>query len=194
MRKLTRADLYTLEKYAEARRDFRAKLIEHKKDRRLAIGPDAALYFEDRLTVQYQIQEMLRVEKIFEPAGIDEELEAYNPLIPDGSNWKATFMLEYEDETERRKRLAELLGIEARVWLRVQGMARIQPFYNEDIDRSAEDKTASVHFMRFELSPAMVKALKNGAGLAAGIDHPRYNHTVDPVPANILKSLIDDLD
>ncbi len=194
MKKLTRADLFSLEKYAETRKAYRDKVLEHKQDRRLAIGPDANLYFENRLTVQHQIQEMLRIEKVFEPAGIDEELSAYNPLIPDGKNWKATFMLEYEDVGERRKKLAKLIGVEAKVWMQVAGFDRISPIYNEDMDRSDEAKTASVHFLRFELSDAMIKALKAGAKLTAGIDHPAYPHTTDPVPANIVKSLIQDLD
>ncbi len=194
MKKLTRADLFSLEKYAETRKAYRDKVLEHKQDRRLAIGPDANLYFENRLTVQHQIQEMLRIEKVFEPAGIDEELSTYNPLIPDGKNWKATFMLEYEDVGERRKKLAELIGVEAKVWMQVAGFDRISPIYNEDMDRSDEAKTASVHFLRFELRDAMIKALKAGAKLTAGIDHPAYPHTTDPVPANIVKSLIQDLD
>ena len=194
MQKLTRADLFSLKKYAEQRQDFRARVLEHKKNRRLAIGPNANLYFEDRLTIQYQVQEMLRIEKVFEVAGIEEELAAYNPLIPDGSNWKATFMLEFEDEAMRRRRLVELRGVEANVWMQVSGFERIRPIYNEDMERSDEEKTAAVHFMRFELNPAMIRALKAGAGLAAGIDHPAYLHTVEPVPAAILNALLQDLD
>lgn len=194
MNKLTRADLFSLEKYAETRKAFRDQVLEHKQDRRLALGPNANLYFEDRLTIQYQIQEMLRIEKVFEPAGIEEELEAYNPLIPDGSNWKATFMLEYEDVDERRRKLAELRGVEANVWMQVAGFERISPIYNEDMERSDEDKTAAVHFMRFELTDAMIKGLKAGASLSAGIDHPACQQTVDPVPAQIVQSLLQDLD
>lgn len=194
MRKLTRADLLSLEKYAEQRKDFRARVLEHKKNRRLAIGPNANLYFEDRLTIHYQVQEMLRIEKVFEVAGIEEELEAYNPLIPDGSNWKATFMLEFEDEAVRRRRLVELRGVEANVWMQVSGFERIKPIYNEDMERSDEEKTAAVHFMRFELNPDMVRALKSGAGLAAGIDHPAYKYQVEAVPPDILNSLLQDLD
>ena len=194
MNKLAREDLITLEKYAEMRSDFRDKVMEHKKNRRLAIGPNATLYFEDRLTIQYQVQEMLRVEKIFEAEGIKEELEAYNPLIPDGKNWKATFMLEFGDVAERRIRLAELVGVEANVWMQVAGFDRITPIYNEDLERSTEEKTSSVHFMRFELTDAMIAALKNGAALSAGIDHPQYNYTVDPVYDNTLKALLNDLD
>jgi len=194
MNKLAREDLITLEKYAEMRSDFRDKVMEHKKNRRLAIGPNATLYFEDRLTIQYQVQEMLRVEKIFEAEGIKEELAAYNPLIPDGKNWKATFMLEYGDVAERRIRLAELVGVEAKVWMQVAGCERIAPIYNEDLQRSTETKTSSVHFMRFELTDAMITALKGGASLAAGIDHPNYTDTVNPVAENVLKSLLNDLD
>lgn len=194
MKKLAREDLISLEKYAEMRSDFRDKVMQHKKNRRLAIGPNATLYFEDRLTIQYQVQEMLRIEKIFEAESIKEELEAYNPLIPDGKNWKATFMLEYGDVAERRKRLAELVGVEANVWMQVAGFDRIAPIYNEDLERSTDEKTSAVHFMRFELSDAMIVALKNGATLSAGIDHPHYLHTVEPVPANIVNALVQDLD
>ncbi len=192
MNALTREDLYSLEKYAEIRPQFRARVIEHKKNRRLALGEHAALYFEDALTMQYQIQEMLRIERIFEAAGIQEELEVYNPLIPDGSNWKATFMVEYADETERRAALARLIGIERALWLQVEGHAKVHPIANEDLERETPDKTASVHFLRFELTPAMVAAVKQGAAIRAGCDHPRY--TVDTmVPAAVRDSLAGDL-
>ncbi len=194
MNKLTRDDLLSLEKYAEVRPDFRARVMEHKKNRRLAIGPNANLYFEDRLTIQYQIQEMLRIEKIFEAEGINEELEAYNPLIPDGKNWKATFMLEFEDVDERRLKLAELVGVDADVWMQVEGFERIVPISNEDLERSTESKTSSVHFMRFELSGEMINALKAGASLSAGIDNPAYPHVVAPVAENIRSALIEDLE
>lgn len=189
---LTRDDLYSLEKYAVVRKDFRAKVIEHKKNRRLALGEHAALYFEDKLTMQYQIQEMLRIERIFEPEAIQEELDVYNPLIPDGSNWKATFMVEYPDLEERRAALARLVGIEQRVWMQVQGFDKVRPIANEDLDRSAPDKTASVHFMRFELTPAMAAAVKEGATIRAGIDHPEY-HVEVVVPENVRASLAADL-
>lgn len=189
---LTRDDLYSLEKYAQVRQDFRAKVIEHKKDRRLALGEHAALYFEDKLTMQYQIQEMLRIERIFEPEEIQEELDVYNPLIPDGSNWKATFMLEYPDLEERRQALARLVGIENRVWMQVEGFDKVHPIANEDLDRSTPEKTASVHFMRFELTPAMVAAVKGGAAIRAGIDHPAY-HLEVLVPPNVRDSLAADL-
>jgi hypothetical protein len=189
---LTRDDLYSLEKYAQVRKDFRARVIEHKKNRRLALGEHAALYFEDRLTMQYQIQEMLRIERIFEPEAIQEELDVYNPLIPDGSNWKATFMVEYPDLEERRQALARLVGIEHMVWMQVDGFDKVYPIANEDLDRSTPDKTASVHFMRFELTPAMVSAVKAGAALRAGIDHPEYRVDVG-VPENVRASLAADL-
>lgn len=189
---LTRDDLYSLEKYAAVRKDFRAKVIEHKKNRRLALGEHAALYFEDKLTMQYQIQEMLRIERIFEPEAIQEELDVYNPLIPDGSNWKATFMVEYPDLEERRAALARLVGIEQRVWMQVEGFDKVRPIANEDLDRSAPDKTASVHFMRFELTPAMAAAVKEGATIRAGIDHPEY-HVEVVVPGNVRASLAADL-
>ncbi len=172
---LTHDKLYSLEQYARLRPEFRAKVMEHKKQRRVALGDHAALYFEDALTMQYQVQEMLRLERIFEPEGIQEELDVYNPLIPDGSNWKATFMVEYEDEAERKLALARLIGIDKAVWMQVEGHARVRPIANEDLQRETEDKTASVHFMRFELSPAMVAAVKHGATIYAGIDHSAYH-------------------
>jgi len=193
MQKLTREDLYSLEQYAQVRKDFRAKVIEHKKSRRLALGEHAALYFEDRLTMQYQIQEMLRIERIFEPEAIQAELDVYNPLIPDGSNWKASFMMEYPDMEERRAALARLVGVEQKVWMQVEGFERIHPIANEDLDRSHPEKTASVHFLRFELTPAMVEAMKVGAGLRAGIDHPHYQVEV-AVPHDIRDSLAGDLE
>ncbi|MCS6786070.1 MAG: DUF3501 family protein [Thiobacillaceae bacterium] len=192
MEKLTRADLFSLEQYAQVRKDFRAKVLEHKKNRRLPLGEHAALYFEDRLTMQYQIQEMLRIERIFEPEEIQAELDVYNPLIPDGHNWKASFMLEYPDLEERRRALARLVGIEHKVWLQVAGFERLWPIANEDLDRSHPDKTASVHFLRFELTPEMIAAVKGGAGLRAGIDHPNYTVEVE-VPDNVRASLVADL-
>lgn len=169
---LTPADLYSLEQYARLRPEFRAKVIDHKKARRVALGAHAALHFEDALTMRYQVQEMLRLERIFEPELIQEELDVYNPLIPDGSNWKATFMIEYSDVEERRQALARLVGVERAVWMQVAEFARIPPVANEDLDRTAPDKTAAVHFLRFELTPAMAAAVKAGAAIAAGIDHP----------------------
>jgi hypothetical protein len=193
MNKLDRDKLFSLEKYAEVRPEFRARVMAHKKNRRLPIGPNAALYFEDALTMQYQVQEMLRIERIFEAAGIQEELDAYNPLIPDGSNWKATFMLEYPDEEERRVQLEKLIGIERHVWAQVADFARITPVADEDLEREDEHKTASVHFMRFELTPEMAAAVKGGATVSMGIDHPAYTYAVEPIPQNIRDSLAGDL-
>jgi hypothetical protein len=194
MKKLDRKELFSLEEYAEKRKSFRAQVMEHKQNRRLPIGPNATLYFEDRLTIQYQIQEMLRIEKVFEAEGIEEELQTYNPLIPDGSNWKATFMLEYDDEEERREQLGLMLGIDKAVWLKVAEHDRITPITNEDLERETETKTSSVHFMRFELTSAMISDLKQGASLSAGIDHDAYRYSLEPVPENIRESLIKDLD
>jgi hypothetical protein len=194
MKPLTRADLYSLEEYAEQRREFRARVMAHKKSRQLPIGGHATLHFEDRLTVQYQIQEMLRAERIFEARGIAGELEVYNPLIPDGANWKATFMLEYGDTEVRRRELARLVGIEDRVWVQVAGFDPVRGIADEDLERSTTDKTAAVHFLRFELSPAMVAAVKNGAAIAAGVDHPNYGARVDAVPAGMRAALAADLD
>jgi hypothetical protein len=193
MNKLDRDKLFSLEKYAEVRPEFRARVMAHKKNRRLPIGPNAALYFEDALTMQYQIQEMLRIERIFEAAGIQEELDAYNPLIPDGSNWKATFMMEYPDEEERRVQLSKLVGIERHVWAQVADFARITPIADEDLEREDEHKTSSVHFLRFELTPEMVAAIKGGAAISMGIDHPAYTYSVDPVSQNVRDSLAGDL-
>ncbi len=193
MAKLTRQDLFTLEKYAEIRNEFRARVIAHKKQRRVPLGEHAALYFEDALTMQYQIQEMLRIEKIFEAAGIQEELDVYNPLIPDGHNWKATFMVEYADEHDRRAALARLVGIEQDVWMRVEGFDPVFPLANEDLERSTPDKTASVHFLRFELTPGMVAAVKNGAEISAGIAHVQYQATLAPLPRAIRDALAADL-
>jgi hypothetical protein len=193
MNKLTRNDLYSLEKYAEVRPRFRSQVMAHKKNRQVAIGPNATLYFEDRLTMQYQVQEMLRIERIFEAGGINDELEAYNPLIPDGSNWKATFMVEFPDVEERREALKRLKGIETRVWARVAGYEPVRPYADEDLEREDEDKTSSVHFLRFELTPEMVKAVKQGAAIAMGIDHPAYSHQLDPLPQAVRDSLAQDL-
>jgi hypothetical protein len=176
---LTRDDLYSLERYAEIRGDFRTRVMAHKKNRRVALGAHATLYFEDRLTVQYQIQEMLRVERIFEPAGIQDELDAYNPLVPDGANWKATFMIEYEDPEERREALGQLRGIEDRIWVQVHGCDRVFAIADEDMVRENAGKTSAVHFLRFELTPTMIAALKNGADLAMGSDHPHCRFNVE---------------
>jgi hypothetical protein len=193
MQKLTRDCLLSLEKYAEKRSAFRDKVMAHKKDRRLDLGTNAALYFEDRLTMQYQVQEMLRIEKIFEADGINEELDAYNPLIPDGSNWKATFMIEFPEADERQKMLEQLVGIEDRVYVQVEDFARVFAIADEDMDRSDEQKTSAVHFMRFELPAEQSVALKSGASLIAGIDHENYRVEVSPVADNVRNSLLNDL-
>jgi hypothetical protein len=176
---LTHEKLYGLEQYARMRTEFRAKVMAHKENRRLPIGAHATLYFEDSLTMQYQVQEMLRLERIFEPEGIQQELDVYNPLIPDGSNWKATFMVEYEDVAERRAALARLIGIERTVWVQVGECEKVYAIANEDLDRETEDKTAAVHFLRFELTPKMVTAIKQGAIVRAGIAHPNYREEVE---------------
>ncbi|MEW6165747.1 MAG: DUF3501 family protein [Pseudomonadota bacterium] len=171
---LTHDQLFSLEQYARQRPEFRARVMAHKKIRLVPVGPNATLHFEDRLTMQYQVQEMLRLERMFEPGPIQEELDVYNPLIPDGSNWKATFMIEYSDEGERRTQLAKLIGIEKAVWVQVADFARVTSIANEDLDRETDEKTSSVHFLRFELTPDMCRAVKDGAAIRVGIDHPHY--------------------
>jgi hypothetical protein len=193
MQHLTRDNLMSLEQYAQARPTFRAEVLAHKRDRKVAIGPHATLYFEDHLTMQYQVQEMLRIERVFEPEGIEDELSAYNPLIPDGANWKATFMIEYGDIEERRVALMNMVGIEHRVWVQVAGHERVYAIADEDLERATEDKTSSVHFLRFELTPPMVAAARQGAAIGMGIEHEAYNHTVDAVPENVRRSLAHDL-
>ena len=178
MQKLTRDDLYSLEKYSEVRADFRQKVIDHKRNRRIELGTNAALYFEDRLTMQYQVQEMLRIERIFEAHAIQEELDAYNPLIPDGSNLKCTAMFEFVDVGERRRRLAELTGVENHVWLQVDDLPKVYAFTNEDLERSTDEKTSAVHFMRFELTPKMKAALAEGGTISFGVEHDLYRYQV----------------
>jgi hypothetical protein len=192
--KLARGDLWGLEEYAARRADFRVQVMAHKKTRQVSIGPNVTLYFEDRMIMQYQIQEMLRAERIFEPEGIQEELDAYNPLIPDGTNWKATFMIEFPDETERKQALERMVGIEDKVWVQVQGFDRVWAVADEDLERETADKTSSVHFLRFELDPEMIRAAKDGAEIGMGIDHDAYRHSVFPVPAPVRDSLVTDLD
>lgn len=194
MNKLSRADLYSLEQYAEIRPDFRAKVLAHKKNRKVPIGDHATLYFEDRLTIQYQIQEMLRVERIFETVGIEDELNAYNPLIPEGTNLKATFMIEYPDVEQRRRALEKLIDIEDRVWMEVQGMDRVYAIADEDMERETVDKTSAVHFLRFEISAEMAAAIKSGSDFGFGIDHPEYNEANYPVEEEIRRSLAQDID
>jgi hypothetical protein len=185
--------LMPLETYARVRPEFRARVIAHKKDRAIQLGVNVTLIFEDELTIRYQVQEMLRAEKIFEQAGIVDELEAYNPLIPDGSNWKATMMIEYPDENERRLKLGQLIGVEDRVWVQVQGCDRVHAIADEDLERDNGQKTSAVHFLRFELTAAMVVALRGGAVLAMGVDHPHYSATVAGVPDAMRASLLADL-
>ena len=194
MPNLSRADLWSLEEYAEVRPTFRSEVIAHKKTRQVALGDHARLYFEDLLTIKYQIQEMLRIEKVFEAEGILEELEAYNPLIPDGHNWKATFMIEYADPAERALRLAEMIGIEDKVWLQVEGCERVYPIADEDLERDNETKTSSVHFLRFELAPTMIAAVHSGAAITAGIDHPACKIEGVPLEPAVRDSLANDLE
>ncbi len=192
--KLTTDDLYKLEDYARLRPEVRRKAIEEKKRRQVALGDHARLFFENRVTMHYQVQEMLRVERIFEPDGIAEELDAYNPLIPDGDNFKATMMLQYEDVAERRRALARLIGIEDKTWVRVAGYDKVYAIADEDMERANDEKTSSVHFLRFQLTPPMCAALNEGAALAAGIDHEHYAATLDPLPAEVAESLRADID
>lgn len=194
MQKLTRDDLMGLEQYSQERGAFRDRVMAHKKNRRLDMGTNAALYFEDRITMQYQVQEMLRIEKIFEADGINEELEAYNPLIPDGSNWKATFMIEFPEVEERQIMLQKLVGIENRVYVQVADFARVYAIADEDLERADATKTSAVHFMRFEFPPEQAEALKSGASLIAGIDHDNYRVEICPVEDNIRTSLLNDLE
>jgi len=193
MDKLISTDLMSLERYARERPAFRAHVMEHKRDRKLAVGPNASWSFEDRLTMQYQVQEMLRAERIFEPEGIRDELDAYNPLIPDGSNWKATLLIEFPDVAERQRQLAQLIGLEDRCYVQVHGHERVYAIADEDLERETTEKTSSVHFLRFELTAAMIASLKSGASLAAGVDHERYRHSIDPVPDSVRAALLQDL-
>ena len=191
--KLNRSDLMSLEQYSTARKEFRSRVLEHKRTRTVTIGPNASWCFEDRLTIQYQVQEMLRVERIFEADGIQDELDAYNPLIPDGTNWKATFLIEYPDVAERKAALAKLKGIEERCWVQVDDFERIYAIADEDLERENEEKTSAVHFLRFELSAAMVAAARSGAAISVGIDHDNYRHEIRPLPQAIRDSLARDL-
>jgi Protein of unknown function (DUF3501) len=191
MAPLAVTDLMSLEQYARERPAFRARVLKHKALRQLAVGPHATWLFEDRLTVQYQVQEMLRTERIFEPEGIAAELGAYNPLIPDGSNWKVTLLLEF-DPAERPAALSRLKGVEDRCFVAVAGEARVFAIADEDLERENAEKTSAVHFLRFELSAAMVQALKADAALSAGVDHPHYRHEVT-VSAAMRHALLQDL-
>ncbi|MFT6218762.1 MAG: hypothetical protein ACJA2Y_001698 [Cycloclasticus pugetii] len=192
MKKLIKSELYSLEEYSNIRADFRKKVREHKKNRIVRIGENISLHFEDYETMLYQVQEMLRAEKIFETEGILEEIETYNPLIPDGSNWKATMMIQFDDVADRKTALENMIGIERATWVQVEGFEKVNPIANEDLDRETEEKTSSVHFLRFELSEQMVAAAKSGLVIKAGVDHPAYQHEVT-LPENIRESLVSDL-
>ena len=193
MPKLSHADLMTLEAYAKARPTLRTEVIAHKKNRSIALGEHVTLIFEDELTIRYQIQEMLRVERIFEEAGIQDELDAYNPLIPDGHNWKATMLIEYTDVTERQIMLARLKGIEDKLWVQTSGQSKIYAIADEDMERANEEKTSAVHFIRFELDSASVDAIKSGAAISMGIDHPDYPIQIPALAENNRSALAKDL-
>jgi len=192
MAAISRDSLLSLEAYAKNRKDFRTRVIAHKKNRTLALGGHVTLIFEDELTVRYQIQEMLRIEKTFEEEGIQDELDAYNPLVPDGTNLKATMMIEYDDPAVRKRELARLIGIEDKTYLQVDGFDKVHAIADEDLERDNEEKTSSVHFLRFEFTPAMIDGLKKGAALAVGIDHPNYPVRVDEVAPNVQAALVRD--
>ncbi len=189
--KLALEDLFSLERYARERPAFRARVLQHKRDRQLAVGPNLTWLFEDRLTIQYQVQEMLRAERIFEPEGIAEELESYNPLIPDGQNWKVTLLIEFPDASERRQALAQFRQIEDCCWIGIAGHEPVFAVADEDLERENDEKTSAVHFLRFELTTPMIAALRAGAELSMGVDHEQYRHTVT-VPAPVRQSLLDD--
>jgi len=194
MKKLVETELLSLERYSRERTEFRARVIAHKKCRQVNVGPNTMWLFEDRLTVQYQVQEMLRTERIFEAEGIAEELAAYNPLIPDGRNWKVTLLIEYTDPEVRRVQLEKLRGIEDRCWVQVAGCARLYAIADEDLERENDTKTSAVHFLRFELGDPMVAALRAGAALAIGVEHPNYQHEIAAVSENVRAALLADLD
>lgn len=190
--RIERNSLLTLEAYARERHEFRARVIAHKKNRTVRLGPHITLIFEDELTVRYQIQEMLRIEKTFEERGIQEELDAYVPLIPDGTNLKATMMIEYEDPVLRKIELARLKGVETRVFVEVDGSAKVYAVADEDLSRENEEKTSSVHFLRFEFQPAMIRAFQQGAAVALGVDHPNYSVRLAEVAPEVQASLARD--
>lgn len=193
MAKLKREDLYSLEQYSEMRNDYRKKIMAHKENRRLELGDNLLLSFEDQLIMQYQIQEMLKAEKIFDAEGIEEELAVYNTLIPDGSNWKATMLIQYPDVEERQKQLARLIGIEDLIWLQVEGFEKVYAIADEDLERDNAEKTSAVHFMRFELNDEMISAIKSGAAISAGVDHENYQYSISPLASNLRDSLAGDL-
>jgi predicted AlkP superfamily phosphohydrolase/phosphomutase len=189
---IKRDSLWSLEAYARERASFRAKVLAHKKKRTVHLGGNVALHFEDELTIRYQVQEMLRIERIFEEEGIQHELEAYNPLVPDGSNWKATMLIEYPDVDERRRMLGVLKGIERRVWVQIDDCERVFAIADEDLERENEEKTSSVHFLRFELSAAMRERLRRGAEVLVGVDHPHYRASSELQP-EVRAALTEDL-
>ena len=193
MSKLTRKDLYSLEEYTEMRDDYRKKIMAHKKNRRLELGNNILLSFEDKLIMQYQIQEMLKAEKIFDAAGIEEELAVYNPLIPDGTNWKATMLIQYPDVEQRQLQLTRLIGIEDLIWLQVEGFDKVYAIADEDLERDNAEKTSAVHFLRFELDTDMITAVKSGANISAGVEHENYQKIVSPVSSHLRDSLASDL-
>jgi hypothetical protein len=190
---VTRDSLMTLEAYSRARNEFRTKVMAHKKNRMVHLGSHVTLMFEDELTMRYQIQEMLHAEKIFEEEGIQDELDAYNPLIPDGSNWKATMLIEYPDVEQRRQMLSKLKGVEKQAWVQVAGCGRVYAIADEDLEREDEEKTSAVHFLRFELTPEMIRSLKHSAALDMGIGHPAYQVAGETVAEAVRSSLIKDL-
>lgn len=192
MPQIKRESLMTLEAYAKARKEFRTKVIEHKKRRTVHFGEHVTLLFEDELTVRYQVQEMLRIERIFEEAGIEDELQAYNPLIPDGANLKATMLIEYEDVEQRGRMLAKLKDLEDKIWLRIADHAPVYAVADEDLERENDEKTAAVHFLRFELSPLMIRTLKFGADIAMGCDHPQYEVKLDEINPVTRQALVAD--
>ncbi|ORU90059.1 MAG: hypothetical protein A6F71_03630 [Cycloclasticus sp. symbiont of Poecilosclerida sp. M] len=194
MKKLVKEELYSLEEYSNIRPEFRQKIRAHKENRIVRIGENVSLHFEDYQTMLYQVQEMLRAEKIFESAGIMEEIETYNPLIPDGQNWKATMMIQFNKVEDRVKALAEMIGIERATWVQVEGFYKVNPIANEDLERETEEKTSSVHFLRFELTAEMVAAAKQGIAINMGVDHSAYTETCIPILADIRDSLVNDLD
>jgi hypothetical protein len=194
MQKLSRQDLMTLEQYAVERPRLRAEIIAHKQLRTVQVGPNMTWLFEDRATIRYQVLEMLRVERIFEAAGIQDELDAYNPLIPSGSNWKATLLLEFPDPAARQVALSKLIGVEDRCWVRVSEMERVFAIADEDLERENAEKTSAVHFLRFELSPTMIAAAQSGASLSVGVDHENYRHSIAPLPAAVRDALLLDLE
>jgi hypothetical protein len=193
IQKLTKNSLWTLEHYARVRDKFRKEMIEHKKSRMVSLGENLTLHFEDAQTIKYQVQEILRIEKTFEEEGIVDELEAYNPLIPDGTNFKCTMMIEFSDESVRKEKLKSLKGIEDKVWVRVEGRDKVWAIADEDLARENDEKTSAVHFLRFELDEDMIKSLHYGVGMSIGVDHTQYSVSIDPVSIDLRNNLVKDL-